>query len=329
MRQLWVRTEASTRIGLGHFMRCFAIAEAARMEGINVTFLLNEVSAVVYDRTRQIGADTLCLDTPIGTSNDAHRLHRLIPKGEWLLLDSYSFDADYYDHLHTDYRLIVLDDLAEVKPLKAHMIINAAASAHDLPYDDIAPLAVKCLGPDYAQIRREFCRPYPDVTHPHLCVMFGGSDPNGLTATCAKALLEATETIAIRLIVGPANAHVDALRALSQAHPRLKLYLSPDNVAEVLFGADLVVTAAGGSIGEVAALGLAALVLVVVDNQAAALKACPYPVMDARQDWPEDFALWVQALLGDPDTRLDIARRAHALIDGRGADRIIEAMRHV
>ncbi|MDC7682756.1 UDP-2,4-diacetamido-2,4,6-trideoxy-beta-L-altropyranose hydrolase [Asticcacaulis sp. BYS171W] len=327
LMRMWVRTEASTRIGLGHFMRCFAIAEEARHHEIEVVFLLNEAPDAAIARLQSIGAKWRWMETRIGSPENAAAIKTVVPKGDVLLLDSYAFDADSYDRLSADYYLAVMDDLAEVCPLKAHLIVNAAGSAVDLPYAEIAPDATLCLGPDYAQIRREFRRHYPAPRRPHICIMFGGSDPKGLTAICAEALLESAPAMDIRLIVGPANANVDALRQLCAKRAGLKLYLSPDNVAEVLTGAELVVTAAGGSVGEIAAMNLAALVMVVVDNQVAALKSSPFPVLDARKGWPTDFALTIEALMGDADMRREIAARAHGLIDGKGCERIIKAIR--
>lgn len=326
---LWVRTEASARIGMGHFMRCFAIAEEARLRGFPVTFLLNDASAAVKSRLARIGADCRRIEARIGSPEDAAAIRSIVPHGDWLLLDSYGFDAESYDRLYADYRLAVMDDLGEIRPLHAHLIVNASATASQLPYEEIAPEAKLCLGSDFAQIRQEFRRAYPLPRRGHICVMFGGSDPKGFTARCAQALLEISPPVDIRLIAGPAHTQVDDLRRLCAAHPALKLYLAPDNVAEVLSGATLVITAAGGSVGEIAAMSLPALVMVVVDNQAAALKASAYPVMDARKGWPDDFDITFDVLFSDPYLRRDVALRAHALVDGEGCARIVEAMTHV
>lgn len=326
---LWVRTEASAQIGLGHFMRCFAVAEAARHRGMAVTFLLNESTEAIRSRLAQIGAGCRRLETAIGSPQDAAAIRTSVPTGELLLVDSYAVGSEFYTDLCADYRLAVFDDLAQVRPLSVHLVINAAASALPEVYAEIAPDAQLCLGPDYAPIRHEFRRSYPTSGRAHISVLFGGSDPKGFTALCAEALLEVAPRYDIRLIVGPANRDVDALRRLCAAHAALKLYLSPDNVAEVLSGASLVVTAAGGSVGEIAAMGLPALVMVVVDNQAALLSASPYPVLDARDGWPDGFKDKVKTLLSDVLGRVTGAARAHALVDGRGAERIVEALTRV
>ncbi|OYW79245.1 MAG: hypothetical protein B7Z26_08365, partial [Asticcacaulis sp. 32-58-5] len=57
MARLWIRTEASAAIGLGHFMRCFAIAEAARAKDWKVSFILNDASEAAQSHMAAIGAN--------------------------------------------------------------------------------------------------------------------------------------------------------------------------------------------------------------------------------------------------------------------------------
>jgi len=318
---LWVRTEASHGVGLGHFMRCYAIAEQARLDGDRVTFLTGELPPQALERLRFCGIDHIYAPYAAGSADDQGFVARLVPEGQAVLLDSYGFGADYYAALSDSHFVAVMDDMAAV-PISGHVVINASIGAAQMGYAALAPQARLLLGPVYAQVRHEFRRPYPDPFRPHVCVTFGGSDPANLTAQAAQALLEVVPEVDIRLIAGPAHAHVDALRRLCAAQPRLKLYLAPDNVAEVLYGADLVVTAAGGSVYEIAAMGLPALVLVVVDNQASALRACPYPALEARGGWPEAFGRWVGAVIRNPD----IGQSARAQVDGQGCQRILQAL---
>lgn len=323
--RIWVRTEASARVGLGHFMRCYAIAEEARTQGHEVVFLINDMAEAAMQRLINLGIRWRTLDTMVGSPEDVQAMRAVIPLGEVILCDSYAIGPDLYDNLYADYIVVAMDDMAVVRPLKVHLLINAAPSAHTRPYDEIAPEAVKCLGPAYAQIRQEFRRRYPAPRERHISVMFGGSDPFGFTALCAETLAD-MGAAEVRLIAGPAHTRVDELRRLCAERPECKLYLSPDNVAEVLAGASLVVTAAGGSLNEIAAMRLCALGLVVADNQAIWLESAPFPMLDARGGWPDRFVGTVRTLLDSLDLRRGIAQRAHDQIDGRGCERIVEAI---
>jgi UDP-2,4-diacetamido-2,4,6-trideoxy-beta-L-altropyranose hydrolase len=127
-------------------------------------------------------------------------------------------------------------------------------------------------------------------------------------------------------VAGPANAHIGLLRDTARDLADVELFIDPASVADILAGATLVVTAAGGSVGEIAAMALPALVLVVYDNQVAALQACPFPVIDVRKGLPDALEAIVAALLDNPDELKAIAARGHSLVDGQGAQRIVEAM---
>ncbi len=156
--------------------------------------------------------------------------------------------------------------------------------------------------------------------------MFGGSDPRRLTGGCARMLRAAMPGMRLKIIAGPAHIHTDELCALAASDPMIELHIDPPSVAGVLADCDLVLTAAGGSIGEMAAMGLAALVLVLYDNQKAALEQCPFPVIDARIDLPADLGARAKALIDDPAELKTIAAAAHKIVDGKGAQRIMEAM---
>lgn len=320
--KLLIRTEASSTIGMGHFMRCFAIAESACERGWHVTFLLNEVSQALAARVASIGAEIQTIGVPLG--RDAPEI--MATEGDWLLIDSYAMTEAYLTHLSQRFRVAVIDDLASLERFDCDLVINPAQSAADMDYGRLAPKARHLLGAEYALIRSEFRRDYPSATTPFIAVMFGGSDPVNLTGECVQRIRSALPDISIRLIAGPANQQIDALRTMVEADPQLSLYVDPPSVAAVLAHAEMVVTAAGGTLGEVAAMRLPALALVVYDNQAAALKACPFPVIDARTGLPPDLGQRVRDLLVNKVALRGIAAKAQALVDGRGAERILAAM---
>jgi len=323
--RLFVRTEASNATGMGHFMRCFAIAEEARARGIEVRFILSALSDPVVDRCRRIGATARATGTLPG--GDAAAVAAMLTPDDWLLVDSYAATADYIATLHRAAHVAVIDDLAALVRYDCDLIVNAAQSASASTYR-ARTRGKLLLGAPYALIRREF-RTAPPVAAGHAVgVMFGGSDPRRLTGGCAALLRAAMPGTRLKIVAGPAHIHTDELRALAAADPLIELHVDPASVAGVVAGCDLVLTAAGGSVGEMAALGLAALVLVLYDNQKAALEQCPFPVIDARADLPGDLGARAKALVDDPAALKAIAEKAHKIVDGKGAERIVEIMFH-
>jgi UDP-2,4-diacetamido-2,4,6-trideoxy-beta-L-altropyranose hydrolase len=318
--KLVIRTEASNTIGLGHFMRCFALAEAAREQGVAVTFVVN-ADAPVLERATAIGARVVAAPS---LGQDAEVMDAQVAADDWVIVDSYAADAVYLTRLSARAKVAVVDDLDGLERFDCRVLINPTPAA---PRDSYAAKsgAKLLLGPDYALVRSEFRRAI--ATGNVITLTFGGSDPTGLTQAVAEQLHAALPGVAIRAIAGPANRHIGELQVLARRFDRLDLIVNPPSMVEALSDSGLVVTAAGGSVNELAALGVPAVALVVYDNQAAWLDACPFPAIDARAGIPADFPNLITALMDDPARRRTIARTAHGVVDGQGVFRILDALR--
>ena len=319
--KLVIRTEASTTIGLGHFMRCFALAEAAREQGLAVTFVVN-ADAPVRERAEAVGAHMVTAPPP---GHDHAVMDAEVARDDWVVIDTYAANADYLASLSARAKLAVIDDLDALDRFDCRVLINPTPAAPKASYATKSN-AKLLLGPDYALVRSEFRAPLATVEGGCVTLTFGGSDPTGLTTTVAEQLHAALPGEVIRAIAGPANRHIPELRALAQRLERLQLVVDPPSMVEALSGSALVVTAAGGSVNELAALGMPALAMVVYDNQAAWLDACPFPAIDARGGIQADFPAAVAALMADSVRRQAIARTAHGIVDGQGVFRILQAL---
>jgi UDP-2,4-diacetamido-2,4,6-trideoxy-beta-L-altropyranose hydrolase len=325
--QLFMRTEASANQGLGHLMRCFALAEAARSRGLAVDFLLNDWPEDFERRAQVLGMGLIRLASDLGSQFDLASIAAHVPRGAWLIVDSYAATPDYLLSLKDHYRLCVLDDLADLALYPCDVVVNASNFAFDMAYDQLAPQAIRCLGPDFALIRREFTqKPEPLIKAPAISLIYGGTDIKAYSLKTAQLLLGHFPEHSVKLIISEAHKDKAALEALALSEPRLILCISPPNLAQILAGSELVITAAGGTVGEVAALGLMALVIVVADNQKLALIDFLYPVLDGRQGLPEDLLLWAATFLGDLEACVTLAAKAHEVVDGRGAERLLDIL---
>src|SRR6185312_10322235 len=150
--RLFIRTEASATIGLGHFMRCFAVAEAARARGIDVIFVMSPVPEFARPPCGRIGAT---LQTVGDFGADLSALPSVLLPRDWVVVDSYKATADYLGVLHRCARLAVIDDLNELDHFDCDLIVNAAMAAPREAYR-AKSTARLLLGAEYALIRQEF-----------------------------------------------------------------------------------------------------------------------------------------------------------------------------
>lgn len=307
-------------------MRCFALAEEAASRHINSYFFMPEANPAVLQRLASIGAQwqlaqaeptTACASLSL-TSND------------WWVVDSYDADARFLAKLHEHARVLVFDDLCALPYYACDLIVNASSTASQLPYARQASNARLLAGPSWSPVRKEFraARRIRDLpASQSLSLMLGGSDARGLTPQIAMVLREHFPNHHLHLVLGPAFGTRAQLEEMSGRLGGITMHHNSPALAQLLASVDVVVTAAGGSIGELCALRQMAIVLVVVDNQAGALQSCPYPVVDARRELPEcALVRHVAEVLDRPATRQRIADAAHALVDGHGCQRILNAM---
>jgi UDP-2,4-diacetamido-2,4,6-trideoxy-beta-L-altropyranose hydrolase len=318
-------TEASHEVGLGHFMRCFALAQEASGRGLSVSFVMEQSSPFVQERLGSMNAKFIATQSKIPEICMA----QILTSEDWCVVDSYRIDADFLAKLKGLSKVLVFDDLCALPEYSCDLIVNASQVASKLSYEPKLNGGRLLAGPTWSPIRKEFqvSKQYRDQNVPSITVMLGGSDPRGLTKQIALHILKNFQDYATVVVVGPAFKDLESLQKLEEEFAKLTVHCNPQALVELLSSSDLVITAAGGSVGELCTLGQMAVCLVVVDNQKAALACCPYPVIDARNHLSllllEER---IKEALMETYMTLNIRERARSLIDGKGCSRILDAM---
>ena len=152
-------------------------------------------------------------------------------------------------------------------------------------------------------------------------VSTGATDPDGIGAAITAELLARDATVEVVRVVGPdTDARADG------DQPRSRLLVAPSTLADALAGATVYAGAAGTTAVQAACVGIPAAITALVPNQvgqAAALAdgGCAV-VTDAH-----GLARACLELLDDPARSEQMAVRGRALVDGRGAARVAEAIR--
>jgi UDP-2,4-diacetamido-2,4,6-trideoxy-beta-L-altropyranose hydrolase len=339
MALILIRADASPAKGTGHIMRCLALAEALRDQGDHVAFVTAEITPSLADRLTDDGWDyrTVTGDDPAAILEISSRL-----KADALVVDSYWLDADWRAAVRPGFRAVLaLDDMAD-RPLHADLVWNPSPLAHTLPYDRLAPGAALLFGDAYLLLRREIALAasgprLPLADRDSILLTFGGSDPAGLTVPVVKRLAPALPAgIHLDVVVGGSNPALDCIRAACARFPdQVRLHVDSRRMGELMAGAGLAVTAGGGTVGELAALAVPSLLVVIADNQAPAAADARAKgwawVIDARGDRAvaaDAVATSALSLWADLPARTTLSHRIGAGgIDGRGAERVAAALR--
>jgi spore coat polysaccharide biosynthesis predicted glycosyltransferase SpsG len=214
------------------------------------------------------------------------------------------------------------------RDLPGALVLNQNAGINAAAYDGRTGAGTTLLlGPRHALLRPDFAagaaRP---ADPPRVFVSFGLTDYGGQALTALRAVQAAG--LACDLAVGSSAPTLPALH--SAAGPGTVIHVDSPRVADLMARATLAIGAAGSMSWERCALGLPAIAVPVVDNQAgiaAALAEAGAATVMAPPLDPTRLRAALTSLMEDTPRRTAMGRAARALCDGQGAARVAEALR--
>jgi UDP-2,4-diacetamido-2,4,6-trideoxy-beta-L-altropyranose hydrolase len=287
------RVDAGAAIGAGHFMRCLALAAAFAEQKLCALFLVNKETESFIRHRSDFQYDYHIVEQ----ENELQSIRRIVEDLDVLffVLDGYHFDQAYRFELKQlsgslAAMLVLLDDTNDSGQLYADVVLNPVSAAFKLGYALTAPNAKLLLGADYTLLRPEFTRPEELTVDAFRllseCVItFGASDVAGLTAPLLAALLSddkggdckpmsgkpAPDSISV--ITGAGFTQGAIINVLAEQHAQTFKHLHDvSNMAVEMKHAKCVISAAGGTTFELAALGKPSILVVMADNQLNAAK---------------------------------------------------------
>jgi UDP-2,4-diacetamido-2,4,6-trideoxy-beta-L-altropyranose hydrolase len=343
-----IRADATAAMGTGHVMRCLSVAEALRERGVTPLFAAVDLPPALAQRLDTAGFGVTLLTGPAGGEADLTSLAEQVRRHDAraLILDGYHFSDAYRAELAArGLPVMAFDDGLGTQPLHARLIVNAGAAVDEGAYRTANPDAVLVLGPAYAPLRAEFRRARGQALPPldqrrRLLLTFGGTDPAGLTLPCLKRLAPALpEGVGLDVVVGGSNPNTDCIRTAGERFPNTVVHVETPHMADLMRDAGLALSAAGGTLGELACLAVPTLLVVVADNQASSAGAvaatAKAQVIDARgadkADAAERITAAALALWADGEARATLSRSIGEnddgqAVDGQGAVRIADAL---
>lgn len=325
-----IRVDANERIGVGHLMRCIALAYAMESLGLQIVFATNKEGSVVLSQRENsrfrvnVTPDFASIDEELQWLECLAKQQRV----NAIVLDGYHFTESYRLFLHSlQGILIVLDDCNDSGLLYADVVINPVNRATELHYQASAPGAKCLLGQNYTLLRPEFCQRYEEgyLQRTECLITMGGADVAGLTLPLLNAVTQfAPQVRPVSVVTGSAYRPVNQVRELVVSSLEdICHYHNVLDMSQRYVRAKLAISAAGGSIFELAALAVPSIIVVVADNQ---LKAAVEQqekgwckLVDARDSFDIDRVIeTLNQLWNSTEDRVMMHQRAQcsAIIDG-------------
>jgi UDP-2,4-diacetamido-2,4,6-trideoxy-beta-L-altropyranose hydrolase len=352
-----IRVDASSRIGMGHVMRCVALAERLRERGIAVRFICRRLEGHLEPLLRERGHDVAMLPAPQAATAAAadgdYAAWLGVPQGvdaeetaaalagarpDWLVVDHYALDADWERAMRPHAgRTLAIDDLAGLPHACEALLDQNFSLEGERRHAATVPADCRLMiGPRHALLRPEFAQLRSGARERagvrRIFVFFGGTDPGDMTGRTLDALSHGEFAgLELDLVVGANYRQRDALEARAKARPRTRLHGATSRVAELMRESDLAIGAGGITTWERMCLGLPTILVSIAENQAAACRDLATAGLARYLGSEAEASVEVlrdalRASIASPGALDAQAAEGQALVDGLGAARVAEVM---
>jgi len=336
-----LRCDANESIGIGHAIRCLALAEVACAQNLGVIVAYEAMPATILVAFAEIGAELQPLDGRVDIQAQTCLSHFLYTDRGWIFLDLPAIDEVQVNALSSGpARLALMDDGAHGYFSGVDLIINpnieASAEYYASKINGTTSLA---LGLRYLPLRNQFRATERQHTiENELCTLLitmGGSDPDKLSLPLGLAFDRLTKKAHIDLLIGPSYSEPsDLIRKLRKAAPGVRVLTASRDMAALFSSREIVVTLAGISLWEAAASGACLVGIARDELQRATLAAGDERELfagtfDVRDFSADAVAKAVEGLIDTPALRRSYMKRSKAVVDGCGAVRVIDLMQEL
>lgn len=350
------RVDASLAIGTGHVMRCRTLAAALQKKGAHIQFITRAHAGHLADMLVRDGFATTLLPQPacienkgndyaawlgVSQQEDADQTIAALENQQcdWFIVDHYGLDRAWEAQLRPHTRkLMVIDDLAN-RPHECNLLLdqNYALVGQERYLAWVPEHCQLLLGPRYALLRPEYAQ-YRETMVPRtgdikrLLLFMGGADNANITGKILAALSAAQLAhLEVDVVIGSNFIHTTEVTKQANARPNTHIHGPRTHLADLMAKADLAIGAGGATTWERLCMGLPSLVLSIAENQVPACEALASSGFIRYLGSAHD--LGVDAIesallkaLAEVKQLHAVARINQTLVDGRGADRVVEVL---
>ncbi len=348
-----IRADANSKIGMGHVMRCLSVADALLKRGEEVLFVTADDTPVPLLTKKGIPCRILHTDYA-DMEAELPKLWEVLREDISILVDSYYVTEKYLAALKKRTTTIYMDDIYAFS-YPVDMLINYNIYGEEMGYEkDTAFADTKLLlGTEYVPLREEFSAGAENVTSTEdrllqtaeqpgtaadggILITTGGSDSFNLAGQLLTEAMkyDALKTKEYHVVSGSLNPHIGELQALAQEHGNIHIHCNVTNMAELMAESKVALSAGGSTLYELCAMGVPAIVFSFAENQEHLVQTfVKRGIAQYGGNYRTDGNKMIQntiagleMLLEDENLRAEYRKKARTLVDGKGADRIAEAI---
>ena len=346
-KSILFRVDGSYHLGIGHVMRCLALAQGFLSSDVKSIFAIKDYDQSVTEIIQRHGCTVEIIPRNSRLEQDASLTLDLAKKHgiSIIVTDLSNTDVlvqlgEYERYLrklkYTGVFLITIDDISEVA-FPSDIVINPNYGAENMNYD-FGGRTKFLLGPDYFIFRQEFIEAAnvdKEVKKEasNMLVAIAGSDPRNIIGKVAKAFcrVEKAPILNLRIILGinyADSARQELEGVLADFKGNYELLQGSSKMSELMRWSDIAITGAGLTKYETAVTGTPSIIIsqaahhIKIMEQFEEQGTCLHLGLASTID-EEDIAEALAKLIGDYNLRVEMSKMGRRLVGGKGIERII------
>ncbi len=336
----------SQMIGMGHIMRCLALAEELRFRGNDVCFLSKfelgikrikeECFKVIKMPSNEIKVRGFSFGDHQELLEDISFFEEKFGNARFdiLIVDSYNVSERLFENARKWFSTLVYIDDLNAFSYNVDILVNGTAAAPFMSYKKGNENEEMLLGLSYNMLRKEFqeiLTRKPRRLVRDVFITTGASDPYYMSEKILDLLTEAEwfHDMNFHVIIGGGFEEGIYERIANKKFSNITIYSSPDRISDIMKICDFAITSGGSTLYELAACGIPSIVFQYSDNQHWQIKILEqqgiiYNIGDYKKLESNTLIQFIEKMRNDFKEREKLVERLIELVDGKGVWRIAE-----
>ena len=271
-RKIYIRADGNSQIGLGHVIRCTALADMLR-DDFFCTFLIQKPSEFLKNEMKNAGADYIEISETKNYISEVKEISEKFIKSENIVvLDGYNFETEYQRIVkNTGCKLVCIDDI-HTYHFVADAVINHAGGVKAEQYS-MAEYTKLFLGFNYALLRKPFRESLIKeriLDKIEACFVFlGGGFIPLITKYSLSVLLEIVSIKQINFVKGNEVIFKNEVIPLIKRSSKINVFenLSAEEFCKLIEVSQLAICPASTTALECCSVGVGLISIKTVENQ--------------------------------------------------------------
>lgn len=247
-----------------------------------------------------------------------------------VVIDHHDLEGHYVEKLRGEGCITVVIDDEGKRVFTSDIVVNYNIHASDLNFNCDSRTRL-LLGPSYAILRSQFRHPPNGLGKKHgLLVTLGGGyargEVNKVMKTFEKIGGKRLGELSPVIVLGPMFPRPESF-IKHYAHLPVSYRFNVSHMREIMEKASIAVSAGGGTLYELSRMGIPSIIIVLDENQTRTASCFEEKGISINLGWYEQVSIddICNALeMMSPDQVYARSRKAIALVDGKGAERVVE-----